>query len=55
MVTNNQIPDWAPIRLNTTYFKEIIPQLTDMYPNNLMEINVYATSSPNVTFITEGL
>ena len=25
-----------------------------MYPNNEMQINVYATSAPNVTFTTQG-
>jgi len=53
-IKDKDIPSWAPIRLNTTYFKYLIPPLYQLYPDNLLEIKVYATQAPEGTFTSSG-
>jgi len=53
-IADKDIPSWAPIRLNTTSWKYILPQLTKLYPNNLMEVHVYASTAPVGVFSPSG-
>jgi len=53
-IYDKDIPDWAPIRLNTTYWKYILPQLYNLYPDNLMMVHVYATTAPQAVFAAAG-
>jgi len=47
---DSEIPPWVPLRLNTTYWNYLIPPLTEMYPNNLMVINIYSSAPPTSVF-----
>ncbi|XP_075033756.1 bactericidal permeability-increasing protein-like [Mixophyes fleayi] len=45
-VTDNMIPKDYNIRLNTSSFGTLIPQLSKMYPNMLMKLRISTTSAP---------
>ncbi|KAM9476350.1 bactericidal permeability-increasing protein isoform 2-T2 [Clarias gariepinus] len=49
-ITNDMIPKASPIHLNTSQFGILIPQLPKMYPNMEMEILLYASDTPLVSF-----
>jgi len=53
-IEDKDIPSWAPIRLNTTYWKVLLPQLTQKWPNNLMEVQLYANTAPVGVFSASG-
>uniref|UniRef100_A0A8C9T816 Bactericidal permeability-increasing protein n=1 Tax=Scleropages formosus TaxID=113540 RepID=A0A8C9T816_SCLFO len=60
-ITDNMIPKFSPIRLNTTSFGIFIPQLPKMFPNLLMLLQLYTTNTPmtslrsdNVTLSVSG-
>uniref|UniRef100_A0A4W5LYN3 Bactericidal permeability-increasing protein n=1 Tax=Hucho hucho TaxID=62062 RepID=A0A4W5LYN3_9TELE len=44
------IPKTSPFRLNTTSFGPLIPQLPKLFPNMLMELQVYARDVPMFSF-----
>ncbi|CDR04754.1 unnamed protein product, partial [Oncorhynchus mykiss] len=46
----SQIPKTSPFRLNTTSFGPLIPQLPKLFPNMLMELQVYARNVPIFSF-----
>ncbi|XP_072259848.1 bactericidal permeability-increasing protein-like [Pyxicephalus adspersus] len=45
-VTDNMIPKDFSIRLNTSSFGTLIPQLAKMYPDMLMKLEITSTSAP---------
>ncbi|XP_078411581.1 bactericidal permeability-increasing protein-like isoform X1 [Cetorhinus maximus] len=45
-ITNNMIPKQYPVRLNTSTFRFLIPQVEKLYPNMLMLMNVHANQRP---------
>jgi lipopolysaccharide-binding protein len=53
-VHENQIPSWSPVQLNTSSWKYILPELTKVYPNNLMVLSVYSTEPPVGKFTPNG-
>ena len=44
----------VPAHLNTTFFKSIVPNLYQKYPNMNMSLHVYATKIPSVNFTSGG-
>ncbi|XP_075033757.1 bactericidal permeability-increasing protein-like [Mixophyes fleayi] len=47
-VTDDMIPKDFSIRLNTSSFGTLIPQLSKMYPNMLMKLQISSTSAPSL-------
>jgi len=56
LITNSEVPADSPIQLNTTsaVWGSIAPGLTKLYPNNLMELCINATTTPRASFSTTG-
>ena len=50
----SDIPPEVPLKLNTTSFKYIIPKLYETYPNEAMEILMFAPEAPVTTFNASG-
>jgi lipopolysaccharide-binding protein len=55
LLTDKDLPSWSPVRLNTSSFKDLVPELYKKYPNMLMEARVLATQTPTVTFTSGGI
>eukprot|EP01114_Cavostelium_apophysatum_P018711 TRINITY_DN5856_c0_g1_i2.p1 TRINITY_DN5856_c0_g1~~TRINITY_DN5856_c0_g1_i2.p1 ORF type:complete len:211 (+),score=42.97 TRINITY_DN5856_c0_g1_i2:986-1618(+) len=55
VVTNAELPSWAPIRMNTSYFVNMLPNLYDSCPDCAMELNLEATEAPQITFTSSGI
>jgi len=55
-VNNSEVPADSPIQLNTTsaVWGSIAPGLPKLYPNNLMELFINATTTPRASFSTDG-
>eukprot|EP01111_Echinosteliopsis_oligospora_P003584 TRINITY_DN15620_c0_g1_i1.p1 TRINITY_DN15620_c0_g1~~TRINITY_DN15620_c0_g1_i1.p1 ORF type:complete len:106 (+),score=32.94 TRINITY_DN15620_c0_g1_i1:377-694(+) len=53
-ITDAMLPSSSPLRLNTSYFSEMIPALYKAYPDKMMEINIYAVSYPITSFSSFG-
>lgn len=51
----SDIPSNVPAHLNTTFFKSIVPNLYQKYPNMNMSLHVYATKIPSVNFTSGGI
>ncbi|XP_041711937.1 bactericidal permeability-increasing protein [Coregonus clupeaformis] len=49
-INDSMIPKTSPFRLNTTSFGPLIPQLPKLFPNMLMELQVYARDVPMFSF-----
>uniref|UniRef100_A0A8C8C000 Bactericidal permeability-increasing protein n=1 Tax=Oncorhynchus tshawytscha TaxID=74940 RepID=A0A8C8C000_ONCTS len=49
-INDSMIPKASPFRLNTTSFGPLIPQLPKLFPNMLMELQVYARDVPMFSF-----
>ncbi|XP_069808029.1 bactericidal permeability-increasing protein-like [Dendropsophus ebraccatus] len=47
-VTDNMVPKDFSVRLNTTSFGVLIPQLLKMYPDMLMKLRISSTSAPSL-------
>ncbi|KAG8565446.1 hypothetical protein GDO81_012852 [Engystomops pustulosus] len=47
-ITDNMIPKDFSIRLNTSSFGVLIPQLKKMYPDMLMKLKISSTSAPSL-------
>ncbi|XP_066499868.1 bactericidal permeability-increasing protein-like isoform X2 [Hoplias malabaricus] len=45
-ITDDMIPKACPIHLNTSQFKNLIPELPKKYPDMLMELQLYTTDTP---------
>jgi len=54
IITDKNIPSWSPVRLNTSSFKDILPELFSMYPNDAMLIRLSASQPPRATFSSAG-
>jgi len=54
VVNNSQVPPDVPIKLETSYFKDLIPALYQKYPNMLMQLRNMATTYPITTFSPSG-
>ncbi|XP_064420545.1 bactericidal permeability-increasing protein [Latimeria chalumnae] len=54
-ITDDMIPKESKIRLNTTYFGLLIPQLQKLYPNMLMKMRVLTDSAPFLTISPSNL
>lgn len=48
-LTDSDLPSGFPLRLNTTDWAVLIPQLATMYPNQLMELGISPASAPAIT------
>ncbi|XP_028265965.1 lipopolysaccharide-binding protein [Parambassis ranga] len=46
LINDSMIPHISPVRLNTSYMGQFIPQLPKMFPGLLMTLQVYATEAP---------
>lgn len=53
-ITDNQIPAWSPVRLNTKDFAALIPALYKDFPNMEMQINAFCTKPPNSVLSPSG-
>lgn len=53
-ITNEMIPDWSPVKLNTKNFKAMIPPLYKMYPDMDMEVTVEETKHPDFIIDVKG-
>jgi len=53
-ITQNEIPSWSPIGLNTTDFRFILPQLYNQFPNDGMLLNLVGESPPFSVFSESG-
>ena len=51
----NDVPSSSPVKLNTTYFSDLVPQLYTKYPNYLMKLNCTVVQMPVFTFNTSGI
>ncbi|KAM9296508.1 bactericidal permeability-increasing protein-like [Gastrophryne carolinensis] len=51
-VTDDMIPKGAAVRLNTSSFGLLIPELEKMYPNMLMKLMVASPSAPSLNIAT---
>ncbi|KAI5628968.1 lipopolysaccharide-binding protein [Silurus asotus] len=49
-ITDGMIPKGSPIHLNTSQFGSLIPQLPKKYPDMEMEIVLYASDNPKISF-----
>merc|ERR1712226_788122 len=53
-ITDSMLPANAPLRLNTTYFTDLIPALAKAYPNQMFNLFVAALDTPEATFAADG-
>jgi lipopolysaccharide-binding protein len=51
---DHHIPSWMPLRLHTSSFVEIVPELPKRYPNMEIAIDMKATNPPVASFTTQG-
>jgi len=54
IITDSQLPPDAPLRLNTTYFTDLIPPLAKAYPNQMFELGIRALETPTGEFTPTG-
>ncbi|CAH2292158.1 bactericidal permeability-increasing [Pelobates cultripes] len=54
-VTDDMIPKDFSIRLNTSSFGTLVPQISKMYPNMLMKLVISSVSAPYLTIKPENL
>lgn len=54
IITDSQLPPDAPLRLNTTYFTDLIPPLEKAYPNQMFELGIRALEVPTGQFTPSG-
>jgi lipopolysaccharide-binding protein len=53
-ITNANLPSWAPIRLNTTDFRYLLPNLYKAFPGAAMVVKLSAAQSPQAIFTEKG-
>ncbi|KAM7412254.1 hypothetical protein PAMA_021954 [Pampus argenteus] len=51
LVNDSMIPPTSPLHLNTSSMGPFIPQLPKMFPDLLMDLQVYAREAPGVSFL----
>uniref|UniRef100_H3D380 Bactericidal permeability-increasing protein n=1 Tax=Tetraodon nigroviridis TaxID=99883 RepID=H3D380_TETNG len=49
-INESMVPSYSPVHLNTSSVGAFIPQLPEMYPDLLMDLQVYAREVPLVSF-----
>ncbi|KAL0488877.1 lipopolysaccharide-binding protein LBP [Acrasis kona] len=49
------VPDYSPIKFNTSAFKMWFPTMYEKYPNKAIRLDVETLSAPVVTFSPEGI
>lgn len=54
-ITNSMLPPWCPVSLNTTAFKELLPQLYNKYPDAAMVLGLSAEAMPIGIFTPSGV
>jgi len=54
-ITDNMLPDWSPVRLNSTSLYYIIPNLYNKYPDRKIMLENFATERPVFDFDKTGL
>ncbi|KAM4031611.1 bactericidal permeability-increasing protein-like [Anomaloglossus baeobatrachus] len=54
-VTDDMIPKDFPVRLNTSSFGNLIPQISKMYPDMLMKLKISSPSAPFLTMKPENV
>ncbi|KAL4646319.1 bactericidal permeability-increasing protein-like [Arapaima gigas] len=54
-ITDDMIPKYSPIHLNTTSLGTFIPQLPKMYPNLLVLLQVYTRDTPMISFQADNV
>jgi len=54
-IFDKDLPSWSPIRLNTTDFAGLLPQLYKLFPGYMMALNLYCTTNPLASFETTGI
>lgn len=53
-ITNDKIPSWSPIGLNTSDWRILLPNLYSKFPNDDMIVNLVAEKPPVVIFSQKG-
>jgi len=53
-ITNDEVPSWSPITLNTSDWRILLPNLYAKFPNDDMVINLVAAKPPVVVFSPTG-
>ncbi|XP_048354733.1 bactericidal permeability-increasing protein [Sphaerodactylus townsendi] len=54
-ITNDMIPKESKIRLNTSSFASLVPQIEKLYPDMLMKLKVSPSSAPSLAITPESL
>ncbi|XP_060119940.1 bactericidal permeability-increasing protein-like [Heteronotia binoei] len=54
-ITDDMIPRESKLRLNTSSFGSLVPQIEKLYPNMLMKLKVSPSSPPSLAIAPEGL
>lgn len=54
-VTDDMIPKESKLRLNTSFFGSMVPQIAKLYPNMLMKLKVSPASPPSLDIAPESL
>jgi len=49
-VTDSMLPQWSPLRLNTSSFSTLLPNLQRLYPNKLLLLETAAAETPKLDF-----
>eukprot|EP00708_Paratrimastix_pyriformis_P002928 GAFH01001690.1.p1 GENE.GAFH01001690.1~~GAFH01001690.1.p1 ORF type:complete len:490 (-),score=134.42 GAFH01001690.1:12-1343(-) len=52
---DKDVPPESPVRLNTTDFQDMIPNLYNAYPDRLMHLHLQADQYPEVTVDSDGI
>jgi len=55
ILTDQLLPEWAPIRLKTNAFWLILPELTKRFPNHTIEVDIHSSHIPNINYLSDGL
>ncbi|KAJ5071570.1 bactericidal permeability-increasing bpi protein-related [Anaeramoeba ignava] len=54
-VTPQNVPSWFPFKLNTTAWKDLIPQLFNTYPGQTMNASIGVNSAPVCSISSSGI
>lgn len=55
LINDSMIPPRSPVRLNTSSFGQFIPQLPKLFPDLLMNLQIYARDLPLFTFLPDAV
>jgi hypothetical protein len=48
IVLPEQVPDWSPVKMNTSSFKLWLPELYNKFPNQGIRIDIHSTATPKL-------